>query len=180
MSLFLGLDPSSNKIGFAIVDQDGELVKKNTFGFRPKEGWTDTNIGPGVLWAFGYLAGEINAIRHRHNDEDIEGASVELVAVTRNMDTVRKIAYFEAACMMASSWFEIPVRQVRVTSARLKILGKGNLKKEQTQEILEHGYGELTLDESDALLLALMSLVESLPDVLPRIRERIGVATPPG
>lgn len=156
---YVGLDPSSNRIGMSLVDSSRKLLARDTFSFKPKKGWDDKNMGEGLLWAVGFLASKLGEWRDRAiADEDpIELVAVELVAVTRNMDTVRKVAYFEAACMLAAAWAGLRVQQVRVTTARKSAFGKGlgGLSKEQAYERLVPLYGEMGLDEADATVLGL-------------------------
>lgn len=88
-------------------------------------------------------------------DLNVKRAVVEEVSVSHNMDTVRKIAYFESVCMLSCAMLKLPVLSVKTTSARKAVLGKGNLKKEQAHPMLEKLAGRgLMPDEADALLFA--------------------------
>lgn len=142
-----GLDPSSNVVGFAVVE-DGRPIHFQQFKFRPKEGYDESNVGPVLTVS---LARIIEAIQ----PWDLDVLAVEKVSVQQNMDTVRKIAYFEAVCMIAGAELDIPVHQVRTTSARKQVLGKGSLSKDEVLMLTRTVYGSsLTADEADAVVLA--------------------------
>ena len=142
-----GLDASSDRFGFAVVDGD-ELVESRLCRFRPKEGWNSTNVAGGLLRAYH----ELGALLRLYEPCAL---AVELVSVTTNMDTVRKIAYFEAAGLLAGSSQGLFVEQVRATTVRKGVLGKGNLKKKQVHEMIQDRYGAMSEDEADATVLAL-------------------------
>lgn len=142
-----GLDPSSNKVGFAIVE-NGLPVQVVNWKFKPKEGYNESNVAIALADAFR----QIWSVMY---DAKLDVLAVEKVSVTMNMDTVRKIAYFEAVCMMVGADLGIPVHQIRTTSARKAVLGSGKLSKDEVLMLARTVYDDtLTADEADAVVLA--------------------------
>lgn len=151
-----GIDPSSSRCGIAIVAVDG-VANSSTFiddiqtwdvrGHKGK--WLQEEI-PGKLDAFAKnLAAYLIA-------KKVDRAVVELLSVTHNMDTVRKIAYFEGAALLACAAARIPVESMRTTQARKLVFGKGNIGKDEVRIVLEEMFQRrLTPDEADALVLAI-------------------------
>lgn len=89
-------------------------------------------------------------------------ALVELVAVHRNMNTVRVLARYEAASIIALKTSKVLTMQGRVSKARLIALGKGNLSKEEAYAAVclrepQHEWRTPKkggMDETDAYVLA--------------------------
>lgn len=89
-------------------------------------------------------------------------ALVELVAVHRNMNTVRVLARYEAASIIALKTQKVLTMQGRVSQARSIALGKGNLSKEEAYAIVcerepQHAWRTPKkggMDETDAYVLA--------------------------
>jgi Holliday junction resolvasome RuvABC endonuclease subunit len=140
---FLGVDPSSSKVGLVVVDLGGIIVKSETWDVRGHSGKWDNELIPVALHKY---AVELNSFL---SGITIRCAGVEQLSVTHNMDTVRKIAYFEAISLATLAG------RVKNTTAKKKVLGKGNLNKEKAREALEHIHGRtFEPDEADALLFA--------------------------
>lgn len=148
--MFLGLDPSSSKVGMCVTLKGGSILTSGSWDVRGHKGkWLPGEI-PGKLSDFeDRLAGFIAS-------HPITDAAVEQLSVAHNMDTVRKIAYFEAACLMVC-WRGIGnVHSVKTTTARKLVLGHGGLSKEKAHPLLESLAGrKLDPDEADAYLFAL-------------------------
>lgn len=150
---YAGIDPSSSKCGIAVIELSGDavdIVDLQTWDVRGHKGkWRQDEI-PEKLKAFTKnLAVYLMAQR-------VGNAAVELLSVQHNMDTVRKIAYFEGAALLACSEAGIPVESMRTTQARKRVFGKGNAKKEEVRALLEKRFSRhLSPDEADALTLAI-------------------------
>src|SRR5438477_10994322 len=106
MSRVVGVDPSSSTTGVALA-RDLDLIRIDTF-VADKE-----------------LPIETNMHRFRRSLEaaiDFNGGCeimvVEKVSVTYNLNTVRKIAYFEAMAMLVGAEVGARVIQVQATKAR--------------------------------------------------------------
>lgn len=93
----LGIDPASHVIGLAQV-HDGELVWKSTWR-RPKGVELHRS-----LWTFWDFLRHAEELHKEFVRPDL--VVVEKVSVSWNVDTIRKIAYFEAMAMFwtAGEW----------------------------------------------------------------------------
>lgn len=87
---------------------------------------------------------------------------VEKVSVSWNVNTIRKIAYYEAVAMIYSHGQGADLQQVQATKARRIVLGKGNLSKEKCYDIVVEKYprdwakpNKGGMDETDAFVLAM-------------------------
>jgi Holliday junction resolvasome RuvABC endonuclease subunit len=146
--IVLGIDPSSTCCGFAVV-KDGEVVeyghhasnKKNDLGRR--------------IWDFGQFLARVKSKRK------FSLVAVEEDSVNRNMNTIRKLAYFESAALSKAGSWGVPTLLLKPNSARKLAFGpgNGNLSKDQVFSILsdrgfefDDKYGK---DESDAITIAL-------------------------
>lgn len=147
----MGIDPASRTTGIAVV-KNGKLVVTHVFDTHLKAGYTDNQLAE----ALDDLRLCVEDHRIAYNPEIVV---TELVASTRNMDTVRLLAYFEGAAMSGSFVSEEGpiIHRERVTRARKQVLGKGSLNKEEAAALVRKRFQspDLTLDETDACVLAL-------------------------
>lgn len=149
---FVGIDPSSTSTGLAVVGPRGG-IKYTSSWVRPKKG----DIFDWMVEYYGWITRELRSISVTAGH-----AAVEQLSVSQNMDTVRKIAYFEALALLACIQNNISVNQVKATSVRKVVYGAGNLSKKQVYEKnaerygkkLFKSHGKAALDVSDALGLA--------------------------
>lgn len=89
----------------------------------------------------------------------VDKVVIERVSVSQNLNTVRKLAYFEAAAMISAFRWGTDILQLTPSQARKAALGKGNLKKGQVYDIYSKQYDLLPFkkgggDQSDALCLS--------------------------
>lgn len=158
----LGIDPSSSATGFAVVQHGAKPVITHTELWIPralmhKDDWT---IYAENLVKFQQRVTTMIA------SYKITHVVVEKVSVSMNPNTIRKIAYYESACMagversnhgVAGS--KVPeIRLVQASSARRHTLGAGGLSKEASAAALRALYPEMeekSLDECDAVVLAI-------------------------
>lgn len=143
--IVLGVDPSSGKSGLAIWD--GQKVIYRSVWIASK-----TRSLPGNLAAF---ALEVEKLCGKHK---VEKVMIEKVSVSWNVNTIRKIAYFEAAAMLAAKMNGVDkIEQINVTSARKKVLGNGGLSKIESNELIRKKVNDQLMgpDEADAVLLAM-------------------------
>jgi len=147
----LGVDPASKKAGLAVVDRRyDKILSTEQFVSDPKAGHPQNMLD---FWQrVGFLI-----VRH-----GVTHVGVERVHVSYNLNSVRLIAYFEAAAMMAGQAANCQVEQIVVTSARKRVLGSGKLKKADAIQQLkrkyivrQHNLTGLSDDEWDAVLMAL-------------------------
>lgn len=154
----LGVDPSSSITGLAVAIDDAP-VWSDVFRADPKA-LVHANL-------HAYLQ-HLDRLWAAHGRFDL--VIVEKVSVTYNLNTVRKIAYFEAISMLKAVAEGADVRQVQATKARRLVLGKGTLSKEACYDLLMSGALRRSgwfwerpknsknaggMDESDAIVLAL-------------------------
>lgn len=146
----LGGDPSSNVTGLAVVANGKHVYSE---AWQPK----------------GHDTGESMRQLMRHTMKLIASFEVdllvyELVSVQWNVNTIRKIAYFEGALMMAAALKAVPAKPCRATQARKIVAGKGNMSKEAAFRWVHDAWFPqnspskvipATMDETDALILAL-------------------------
>jgi Holliday junction resolvasome RuvABC endonuclease subunit len=138
----MGIDPASGQSGIAIVD-DEELLHS--------EVWKKTAV-LSLATNLAMFAARCSILLQ---ELDVPVIRIERVSVTMNLNTVRKIAYFEAAAMIAAAG-RAKVVQCNVGSARKAVFGHGGMKKVEAAERIRALYGdELTLDECDAIVMAL-------------------------
>lgn len=94
---------------------------------------------------------------------------VELVSVSMNLNTVRRIAYFEAMPLLSAAQHGVPVEQLRTTTACKRAMGKGNAKKHERQAWVTRVLGSApSEDEADAAVFAMareQGVVGSLEEV---------------
>lgn len=90
---------------------------------------------------------------------EVRAAAVERLSVAHNMNTVRRIAYFEGAALAVLGACMVPVVvTANVATARSTVFGKGVVKAKT--DVVRHVHNEggvynaLTPDECDALVMA--------------------------
>lgn len=94
---------------------------------------------------------------------DPDMLAFEQVQSARNMNTVRALARFEAAAIIAGKHHGALVIPVAVSSARKVVFGQGNIPKEDAFAEMKKRYAEFPwlaktrggLDQSDAAVIAL-------------------------
>jgi len=147
----LGVDPSSSVTGLAVAIDD-ELTHTEVFRADPKID----------------IERNMAAFRDRLIQMWFEFGTVDIVVVEKvsvqwNVNTIRKIAYFEAVAMLRGADAGCAVIPVQATRARKTVLGSGGLSKEvcygMMKEMFPHrvwlGPKEGGMDETDAAVLAL-------------------------
>lgn len=140
----LGVDPASRACGLAMV-QDGELMSKATWKRDDKQTLRD------ALTDFYHFI-------DRFCSKKPDVVTVEKVSVSWNLNTIRLIAYFESVAMLWGGRHMADVVQMNPSTARKRVLSKGNATKEQAQAMLTAAFPKhvwATLDEVDATVLAL-------------------------
>jgi Holliday junction resolvasome RuvABC endonuclease subunit len=155
----MGVDPSSTTTGYAIVEHpavagiDLAIHECTTYTSNPKQP-IEVNMAE-------LISTLTSACANILAPPDV--MIVEKVSVRWNVNTVRKIAYFEAAAMLQAAYWNVPVIQVQATKARRLALGKGNLKKTECYAQVKKEYTQIKYkpfsegggDQTDALVLAL-------------------------
>jgi Holliday junction resolvasome RuvABC endonuclease subunit len=138
-----GVDPASGTTGIAFVDDNDNVVETAVFTANKK-----LPIASQMM----LFHKMFTVLCKKHKPRIVV---VEKVSVSWNLDTVRKIAYYEAIAMLVAEKHKATVLQINVGSARKKALGK-NMPKEAAAEVVREKYGQLlSLDETDAIVCAL-------------------------
>lgn len=145
----LGLDPSKNSAGGAIVD-DGDLTM--TMVWKPDDRKSD---------AFN-LHMYFKRVRQVIRAEKPDMACVESLSVERNAKTTRVVSHYQAASVLACKEEGLLVIEARVSSARREALGNGGMGKEEAHKAVKkmfpgHKFKNIDAggtDETDATVLA--------------------------
>ncbi len=145
----LGIDPSSQFSGGAIVDK-GKL-KVVMLWFKD-----DRRSHPHNLYDF------FNTVRQWCRDEDPDVACIEALSVTRGAQVTRMIAFYQAAAVLACKKEGVVVIEARVKTARMIVLGNGNMDKEEAYKAVKKMFPEMKFkqfksggaDQTDANVLA--------------------------
>lgn len=150
--IILSCDPSSTISGICIL-QDDQPIYIGHFSSNKKE-----DIGT-RLYNFGEHLQKIK------NKNKFDLVVVELMAMARNTGTARILSYFAAIPLLKAGQWNVPTKEIRTTSARKSVLGKGNLTKLEVYQQLSvqyslSEYNSGGSDESDALLLGLCAYKE--------------------
>jgi len=140
--IVLGVDPSSTSIGIAKYDK-GKIVYFDNWKKDSKKGLEDNLISYSAFLESVFPA----------NIVVIEDLSVPL-----NLNTVKKISYYQGLTIYLSAKWKSEVVLMRPTEARKLAYGKGNLSKEKVYEIVGKKYKLADFkkggaDQSDAITL---------------------------
>lgn len=148
MSLILGLDTSSTKSGIALLNEKREIKNldlwKKDKKKNPYENLHDWYEYVQTLFP-------------------VDLVVIERVSKTRNLNTVRLLAYHEAAVLLAAQKWDIEILHISPMTARKQGLNNGKLKKEAVYTMVKHKYKNENFleynkggnDQTDAVCLAL-------------------------
>lgn len=154
---YLGIDPASKKAGIAILD-DEELVHFQELNF--KTGGTTQGFSEELNRFFWILC-------NYFIDYDPDLVIIEHTSVNNNLNTTKVLSYFEGVALAAASCEHVEIERMRTTSARKRVLGKGNMKKPEVIHWINAKYNQVfPEDVAEAILFALCG-----PSI---IRERNG------
>jgi Holliday junction resolvasome RuvABC endonuclease subunit len=153
---FIGVDPSSTKTGLVAVQEDGFAMRAATFvavyGKSKKPEDVTKDISENLIRFESFFLSFVEGL-------NIKAAVVERLSVAHNMNTVRRIAYFEGAALASLAATMVPIiAQTNVSTARAHVFGKGVAKAKTDVVRIVRGWGgvyeQLTEDECDALVMA--------------------------
>lgn len=151
----LGVDPSSGVSGLAVAETDsGHIEWFSAFHTHPDK----------PLWEnMMEFSNEVKRVLSAY--APIEVVVIEKVSVSWNVNTIRKIAYYEACAMLEAhdNPYVEEIFQPQATKARRMVLGKGNLSKEKCFELVKARFSDVEfdlakdggMDQADAVILAL-------------------------
>lgn len=143
----MGIDCASKKTGIAILSKDKLLYSELHESGLPANA-SDKELAK----ALSLLRSKLIRLSRKYKPEKIV---VELTGVTRNANTMRLIAYFEAMAILAARETGADIERIRTTSVRKKVFGYGNIDKQDVVRKVVKKYGELSEDESEAIVFAL-------------------------
>jgi Holliday junction resolvasome RuvABC endonuclease subunit len=148
-----GIDPSSSCTGVALTEND-KLISTDAW-HKPKNKSSPECLVDYFTWLQNWIFA---------NEPDI--CVVEFLSVTRNAEAVRVISHYQALSVLVCKLRNKMVIEARVSSARKATLGKGNLSKQESYNIIkkrfpQEDWGRIDnggADRADALILALAGL----------------------
>lgn len=148
MNRVLGIDPGSRVTGYGIIESDG--VRSRHVG----SGCIRTTSG-----SFPDRLGEIfNGMRAVLNELQPDEVAIEQVFVARNAASALKLGQARGAAISAVVTLSLPVFEYTPAAVKQGLVGNGRAEKEQVQHMVRvilGLQGRLTLDQSDALAVAL-------------------------
>lgn len=144
----LGIDPGSRVTGYGIVDSLGAKTRYVTSGcIRTRS----TDMAGRLEEIF---AG-IGEVMGAHAPAEV---AVEQVFMARNADAALKLGHARAAAICASFGYDCSIYEYAARAVKQAVVGRGGADKAQVQHMVRALLGlrgELALDESDALAVAL-------------------------
>lgn len=142
----LGVDPASKNVGIAVVEgtelifsEQLEIIKGDT---------TEA-----LALALSDFTQEIGRWLRVYQPSLLV---LENTSVQRNVNTIKMLAFFEAAIMIAGADYKCLIERVRTTQARLEVFGRGDINKAQILSNLNTRYNKkFGMDEAEAVVFAL-------------------------
>lgn len=147
--IILGIDPALAKTGWGIIEvkETIKLISYGTIKTKPKD---ELSIRLHHIYA---------SIFKIINENSVWQVGIEETFVNSNFRTSLSLAYARGVLLMAPSVFKIPVINLTPAEVKLAVTGSGKAEKEDVlmklRFIIEGlGSNEISLDESDALAIA--------------------------
>lgn len=126
----LGIDPSSSVCGVALAyrgeDDEPRALKIDSFFAKS----VDKIDHDGLAQNMEDFRNFVNRFVKPSRPDVVV---IEQVHVQHNVNTVRKIAYFEAVGILCANWWGADLFMVQATKARRIVLSKGTLSKENAE-----------------------------------------------
>jgi len=144
----LGIDPGFRLTGYGLIDTNGQKSVYVSHGHI-----RNTSAEPA-----GRLKNIFTHLQAVIADYQPDELAVEKVFVAKNADSALKLGQARSAAICASFEADLPVYEYAATLVKQSIAGKGSADKEQVQHMVQallECKHNLTLDESDALAIAL-------------------------
>ena len=144
----LGIDPGSRVTGFGIIDSDGSRSRHVASGCV-------RTAGSDLPTRLGEIYRELHAMIAVHGPQQV---AVEQVFMARNASAALKLGQARGATIVAAVDHQLPVYEYSARKVKQALVGKGSAEKEQVQymvQLLLGLQGKMSLDESDALAIAL-------------------------
>lgn len=151
----MGVDPGSKNAGVAIL-QDDKLIHFARLDFKTNS--TSQGFAKELNNFYNYT----NQLVRLYKPDIIV---VEHTSVNNNLNTTKVLSYFEAIVLAVAGANNTTVERIRTTSARKRVLGKGNIVKKEAIKIINEKYKKIFDDDvAEAILFALCgkSLLEEI------------------
>ena len=152
----LGIDPGTNALGYAILEQTGSAYRLITLGVHKTP---STATHPEKLRS---IFDFINSLIVKHKPEE---CAIESPFFGKNVQSMLKLGRAQGVAMAAAIAKELPVEEYAPKKVKMSVTGNGNASKEQVGEMLFHLIGfdrkTVALDASDALGVAVCHLNQS-------------------
>ena len=155
----LGLDPGSQFAGYGVIEVAGEQAKLLHSG---------TIATPGKATFAQKLSYIDDALKALFAQFQPDHTVVEKVFLGKNVDSAFKLGHVRGICIMQAARAESQVVEIAARKAKKLVTGNGAASKDQVQFVVKGILGTnkpfKTLDESDALALALAFWRQDLAD----------------
>jgi len=153
--IILGVDPGTIRMGYGVIDADGEVVSMVCCGSlnTPR----DSSMGERLS----FLYGELSEIIDRHNPGAV---AIERPFVARNVQSALAIGKAQAVAILAAANRGIPTFEYTPTQVKQRVTSYGTSPKEQIQQMVRIllNLSEIPQpdDAADALAVAICHLQE--------------------
>lgn len=162
MFRFMGIDPATQKAGFAVLDQDGKLLDKGQIS-KAK----DMTEGEGYLHHYRTYKDIIEKYNVTHIGCEDQFSSV-------NKDTFKKLSRMSGCVIMLADEMEIPLSMYYPVSWRKLTHSRGDATKDDTLWWVEQKYGLKLLkkenDISDAIGIAYATYTQVMDGTFKKIK----------
>lgn len=150
--IFLGIDPSVNSTGWAVILQDKQkkisLLEFGSFVFKP---------GGDIMEKIKTIIAGIDVILLKHK---IDECAIEETLVNKNPSSSLKLGLIRGCCISSVLSKNIKVFEYKPSSIKLNITGSGKSDKKQIEYMVKAILNQNSLvfkndDESDAVAVAI-------------------------
>ena len=152
----LGIDPGSNALGYAVLEQTGNSFNLIVAGTHKTP---SSGTHPEKLRS---IFDAITKLIVKHRPEE---CAIESPFFGKNIQSMLKLGRAQGVAMAAAIAQELPVEEYAPKKIKLSVTGSGNASKEQVAEMLYRLVGfdraSIGLDATDALGVALCHLNQS-------------------
>ena len=144
----LGIDPGSNRTGYALIDSDGRHSRHLASGHIRVR-------GEGLPERLGCIFREVAALIEEHAPQQM---AIETGFVSKSAQSALKLGQARGAAICAGVMAGLPVHEYGPREVKLAVVGTGAADKAQVQHMVGMLLGlhqDLQADQADALAIAL-------------------------
>ena len=166
----LGIDPGTRTVGYGVIDFDGSSARVVDYG-AVEAGHID-----GYSERFVYIHGELSRIIE---ETEPQAAAIEEVFTSKALKRSIEIGEGRGVAILTAALAGLPVRSYSAKTVKKSVVGNGNARKKQVQEMVRVllGLPEIPRpdDAADALAIAICHSHRSrFEDALDAARGRKG------